>query len=762
MILEKQKEANILVDGISKSSIGMSLDLDSAQILMQMLSKNLYSDSIGSTIRECASNALDSHRRAGVDKPIVVSFKRNDSSNYEFSVEDFGIGLDAEDVENIISKYGKSTKRNSNTELGMMGLGFKAPLAYSSSFYFVCRKNGMERKYMMYEGEDVNTIDLLYEVATDMVNGVKIIIPVKYYDRTAFINKSREQLAYFENVYFDFMDEEIKNDFVIFRGEHFQFSELVEDNRMHICLDNVYYPIDFEKIGIKNPLQFPIALRISLTDGLYPTPNREALRYTQEGKQIILDKIELVADYFVNKYNESNDDEDNLQSIMDYLSSKNRYMVSFNKKYNLNELVPFSKSVIKTPKIKGVEKLNLGNIWTNNTYWLGEYDTKMRIYNGKTSSIDNRHCHEWEPKLLKNSKVYFYSGAKLPGIKKDYIKSITSKDRCLIVRKHKTFKLDRYRKDGGWILNYYKILNLENHPVSEWRQLIKEFQHIISLLTKDFIDLDKLVVPQTFIDARKKIKPQMVLANGQIASRKVKLVGEIVGKQAVPLLRYVDGKNCKWESTTYKLESLYKTPLLTVYGLEGDIEVMDKLYHIISGKYIRFVYFSSREIENVKKLNLHNWMSFDEFMKGENKVFKRTVTAYLIKKLKDDNRSTFDRISSFKDVNFSFYKKLTSIDTYRIDWYSGNVNDPSGFDIMLKIAEEKNLFDTTIYQTHLDVKSVLERLPFINYLLSRSDWYASKMMSYIKDLCKYHKFRMDYKNYKHNVVEELSKEEEED
>ena len=115
MILEKQKESNILVDGISKSSIGMSLDLDSAQILMQMLSKNLYSDSIGSTIRECASNALDSHRRAGVDKPIVISFKRNDSSNYEFSVEDFGIGLDAEDVENIISKYGKSTKRNSST-----------------------------------------------------------------------------------------------------------------------------------------------------------------------------------------------------------------------------------------------------------------------------------------------------------------------------------------------------------------------------------------------------------------------------------------------------------------------------------------------------------------------------------------------------------------------------------------------------------------------------------------------------------------------
>jgi hypothetical protein len=123
MILEKQKEANVMVDGEeAQQSIAMSLDLDSAQILMQMLSKNLYSDAIGSTIRETASNALDSHRRAGVTDPIIVSFGINNESNYEFSVEDFGIGLDADDVANIISKYGKSTKRNSNTELGMMGL----------------------------------------------------------------------------------------------------------------------------------------------------------------------------------------------------------------------------------------------------------------------------------------------------------------------------------------------------------------------------------------------------------------------------------------------------------------------------------------------------------------------------------------------------------------------------------------------------------------------------------------------------------------
>lgn len=52
MILEKQKEAQILTNGDLQESIKMSLDLDSAQFLMQMLSKTLYSDSIGSTVRE--------------------------------------------------------------------------------------------------------------------------------------------------------------------------------------------------------------------------------------------------------------------------------------------------------------------------------------------------------------------------------------------------------------------------------------------------------------------------------------------------------------------------------------------------------------------------------------------------------------------------------------------------------------------------------------------------------------------------------------
>jgi len=760
MILEKQKEANVLEEGVSQSSIGMSLDLDSAQVLMQMLSKNLYSDSIGSTIRECASNALDSHRRAGVDKPIIVSFKRNDANNYEFSVEDFGIGLDAEDVENIISKYGKSTKRDSNTELGMMGLGFKAPLAYCSSFYFVCRKNGVERKYMMYEGEDNNTIDLLYQVNTEMGNGVKVIIPVKYYDKYDFISKTREQLAYFESVYFDFMDEDIKNDFVIFRGEHFQFSEMATDSKMHICLDNVYYPMDFEKLGISDALYFPIALRFSLTDGLFPTPNRESLRYTQEAKQIILNKLRLVADYFVGKYNDTVEEGKDIQSVLDYLASGDRFINSFNKNYSLNKLIPYASKAPSTPKLDGVEKLNLQKLYYNRDFWLTEYTPKVQIQRGKAMNVENRYCSNWNPRGLNEVKVYVYDSLKLSGVKKDYIKSITTgRDSAIIVRKDGQFKLDK--KDSSYKLNYYNILELDKYSVSEWRQLIKEFQYIISLLTADFINLDDLVVPQSFLDSRKKVKATTSQATGRR-----KMTGEIVGKQAVDLQRYVDGKNCKWESTIYKLENLYKANYLTVYGSQDNVESMDKLYSVIPTHLIRFVSFSDRELENVKKIDLHNWMSFDEFMKGENAVFKRTVTAYLIRQLKSNNQYTFDRTHTVKKLSLSLYNKIASLNSYVKTWYTIDgytESNAGGRDVMLKIAEEKNLFDMNIYQTYLDVKAISERLSFFNYLIGKTNYYndhTDVAMDCLRDLCKYHKFRLDVKNYKNNIVEEESTEEE--
>ncbi len=37
------------------------------------------------------------------------------------------------------------------------------------------------------------------------------------------------------------------------------------------------------------------------------------------------------------------------------------------------------------------------------------------------------------------------------------------------------------KKGSHYKRNYYTLLDLEKHPISDWRDMIKEFQYIISL-----------------------------------------------------------------------------------------------------------------------------------------------------------------------------------------------------------------------------------------------------------------------------------------
>ena len=56
------------------------------------------------------------------------------------------------------------------------------------------------------------------------------------------IKRLKSNLLILRDVYFDVSDG-IDNNFFIMRNEHFQFSELAQLDNLHMCLDNVYYPL---------------------------------------------------------------------------------------------------------------------------------------------------------------------------------------------------------------------------------------------------------------------------------------------------------------------------------------------------------------------------------------------------------------------------------------------------------------------------------------------------------------------------------------
>ena len=773
MILEKQTESHILQEGTTQETVKMSLDLDSAQVLMQMLSKNLYSDSIGSTIRECASNALDSHRRAGSDKPIIVSFKRNSQADtYEFAVEDFGIGLDADDVVNIISKYGKSTKRNSNTELGMMGLGFKAPLAYSSSFYFVARKDSMERKYMMYEGEDTNSIDLLYERATDEPNGVKVIVPVNYSDRYNFVNKIKEQLAYFENVYFDVEpmgSYSVTNDFTIHRAEHFQYSSLATNSDMHLCLDNVSYPIDWDKLGISR-IGIKMALRFSLSDGLFPTPNREAIRYTQEAKETILNKIATVADVFMNKFNEAITTQSDIKSIVEFYGNRNKYIKSWYKGTDENviidDLVLHSSIPVAQPKLENIKLLNLERLAVKSKeYILAEYKFKYRFTSGKFQNMKNYYHEYLRMSDMTGSYfggVYIYED-EFSKSKQDYLRTLLPDNKQIYFVKKSPFKLKSKTGQVDYAKYYHSVLGLNMYPKSQWREVIKEFQYVVGLYAKDFIDVDTIEIPQSFKDAQKAKRLKITVAAAAVKGpKKVRMKGEFSGKVGTRMDINLSDQYCKFVPMTFKMEDIHKLPKLHVYAKEADKKQMDRLWSR-GGHLANFVLVAQATYDNLQKADLHNWITLDKFMEGKNKPFKTIATEILINELVDKQDATFRRLEIVSEISTDLADKLHELKTYNGKNYRSYA-DRDVAKAIIEHAIENKLFDEPIYTTYRQVNEVFTKLPFLNVLLDKMNYTCSSasnapMVSAIIDLFKYYKHRVNLEHYKLVLTEDAPLEE---
>jgi len=761
MILEKQSQSVIYETGAAKESIGMSLDLDSAQVLMQMLSKNLYSDAIGSTVRECASNALDSHRRAGTDDPIIVRFRQvSGTSNYEFSVEDFGIGLDDKDVEEIISKYGKSTKRNSTTELGMMGLGFKAPLAYCSSFYFVARKDGMERKYMMYEGDETNTIDLLYEKETTERNGVKVIIPVVYRDNYEFHKKIKEQLAYFQNVYFDV--EDIKNDFSIYRGEHYQISQLTTATNMHICLDDVYYPIDWSKIDML-AIKVPVGLKFSLTDGLFPTPNRESIRYTVEAKDKIKAKIQAVADEMIDIYNDSIEEDCTFDHVLEYYysNSVNIPHPTGNGWLDIADLAKRGTKAIMTPKMKDIKLLDLKELYQRREYILNEYDRKFELEKGWNRKTMRSYKDRWGTQMGVNAgrsftdrNIYIFDDI-FGERKKRYVKETFSKG-AEFVKKMRTFTLltmftdsnGRRKPDPSNMMTYYGLLRLEYYPKSQWRQRIKEFQSIRDYYVNQFKNLDDVIVPESWILQDKASRKTVKTVNGGINIKENKNKGDIAGKIPLKMERWSAEFNCTFTNHIWKGDSLHKTGKLVIYGKAEDRKLLDKWYVLVNNKYAQIAMLSDKEIKTVESYGLHNWMSVHEFIKGKNKVYRRTVSMLAIRQLKDLYQTVFNKKMD-KCCIRGLYTDVNILNKYLNKYEPNNPrNNGVSHDELSEDIAAGNV-DTNIIDVYNRTKALLEKFHWIKTIFDDYGYYKqSSYTSMMEQLCRYNHVHMEKDEYK--------------
>ena len=184
----------------SSENTAKQFSFSSSPVVFKILSDSLYSDKVGSIVREIASNAIDAHKAAGkADVPIEISIIDTNlfyAGTSVISIKDYGIGLSEDEIYNVYTVYGNSLKRDTNELIGGYGIGSKSPFAYTETFTISSVYNGTKTIYTAYIGSDgYPLISKMLSNPTDESNGLEVIIPIKSGDTSKFVDAVRNQLG---------------------------------------------------------------------------------------------------------------------------------------------------------------------------------------------------------------------------------------------------------------------------------------------------------------------------------------------------------------------------------------------------------------------------------------------------------------------------------------------------------------------------------------------------------------------------------------
>ena len=714
MILEKDfRQQDIQVLGDIDESIDMGVDADSMNHLMMILSSNLYQNPIGSIVREYTSNAIDANVEAGVQEPVIVSLKRDGMGVWNFSVQDFGPGLDDKDFRNIISKYGKSTKKDKEDQLGYYGLGCKSGFSYADKFQYKCVKGGIERKYLLYKSENGFRIDLLFEQPCTDPSGVTVTIPINTNDYNNFRKEIRNQLAYFDDVFFDvewlsqytytptYQSDNTRNmndDFVIFREEDFQMSKFTKISEMHLTLGKVNYPIDWKALGIPS-ISLPVALRFGINSGLFPTPPREGIIWNKATKDIVMKKIAVVCDYFIKKYNDSLGSMESLAKAWDSIGKPDKFVTLLDRQININNLDQYCDSRFKELEIPGIKLLSPAFYKRNYKDLISDYRIVAMLRGGvlNTKKLDVAYVN-----FVNERNCVIHESVKFSGYLRDYVKTKNYKY---------FFKYEPVQFDDDKVIKrneeFYKRM-FHIIPNNDLKALIAEYEAVRTSFCKEiFKDETTFHTSDEFekFKANLKAQPKMRTYSGlnkkkhhvTIAYEHKKMHGGKFFKKGV-----------------HVLEDLYRKPFLTVILPETGHPDLSNLSWIFSKQKIRFAKIGVQDLKKIEKLKLHNFMTYKELERT--KAFSRLATGLRIRGLiASYDKLVANQLPIIHETARQFSSKARLLSAYN------NANSNATTDKVLEAtilatAEQHKLWDNSIIHEVEDFEKNLQEYDFLTLL----------------------------------------------
>lgn len=268
----------------------MTFDQDATAHLMAILT-DLYSDPALAVIREYSTNARDAHVAAGNPDPIEVELPT--AIRPIFIVRDRGTGMTVDTIVNNFSKYGWSSKRDTDEQVGMLGIGCKAGLTYTSQFTLTSVCGGVEAVVLITREEDGGAaLQVIDTRSTDAPNGVEVQVPVR--DVYDFTWKAEKFFRYWESGTVNIngnppSDQYPHADDLVLDPDVILTSHASRD---YVVMGNVPYEVPSAVDNLIEHGQWHAIIRVAVGDVNF-TPSREALHLTRR----TLDVLDTARDY---------------------------------------------------------------------------------------------------------------------------------------------------------------------------------------------------------------------------------------------------------------------------------------------------------------------------------------------------------------------------------------------------------------------------------------------------------------------------------
>lgn len=491
----------------------MRLSENAQSMVFQLFTKNVYSNPIGTVVREITSNCFDSHVEANVKSPVIIKkiFDKETNSHY-ISFIDFGVGMSPERIFDIYGVYFESTKGNDNTQIGGFGIGGKTPLAYKrstglgeaeydNSFYVITNYNGTRYYYLVYEGADTPVISSLYDEPTTEHNGTEVRIPILEKDIDNFAKEMVRQLYYFENVIFEGFDEVwrygniLTNDYQIVRGKSFLYRGTDYSSNVHICLGRVAYPIDYNILGLSSSdYALPVAIKLEVGD-INVTVSRESLDYSETTIKMLKAKLVEVkaeiVDLLVKQY-------ESIKTLEDYFNMKNDFgklQITKDKTISVGNLIKekdidftnFNYNFLKMPNDKQLFNLFFEVRTMGNKQKRSRYGESNEFSGGYKELIDG-----------KNNKYHIEGDFIRKVIKQSYLKAQHGYYH-IIERRNLCFGTVRSEISELFNVHLDKLTDENGKPVPYVQSLIEMQNEYFTIVQKNTVNYDTLEVPEIYI-----------------------------------------------------------------------------------------------------------------------------------------------------------------------------------------------------------------------------------------------------------------------